>query len=131
MELSSGDIVRTRRGLLATVVSINPRASEGKDFINCSYMSCYNFPSLPMFTLKEDELFVVKHGAEEFWQVMFKQIKEEELREVVRVERAMRVIVPTPKEKVIRREKVINDLLAELDVKDLAELNELIKARKQ
>ncbi len=130
MELSVGDIVRTRRGLLATVVSINPRASEGRDFINCSYMSCYSFPSLPMFTLKEDELFIVKSGGKEFWPVMFKQMKEEELREVIRVERSIRATVPTPKEKTVRRGKVINDLLEELDLKDLAELQELIKARK-
>lgn len=130
MEVSKGDIIRTKRGLLATVLSVSPKASEGLDFINCSYMSCYHFPSLPMVTLRSDEIFVVKSGGKEFWKEMFRQMEEEELRDVIRAERAIRATMPTPKEKTIRRGKVINDLLEELDLKDFEELSALIKAKK-
>ena len=130
MELKEGDIIRTKAGRIATVLSVIPQASEGVDWINCSYASCYNFPSLPQVTVRSDEIFIVKSEGREFWKQMFKQMEEEELREVIRAERAIRATMPTPTQKTVRRDKAVKELLGELTEKDFLELNEAIKAMK-
>ena len=122
--LQKDDIIRTPRGYFAKV-----NWDDGEN-VGVSYIEKV-FPSLACMTFKKKEVFVVKRGTEVFFKEIFKKMKEEERREEIKQERAMRKVTPTKKEKVVRKRNNIKGILKELSREDERELVKMIREKKE
>jgi hypothetical protein len=122
--LSKGDIIRSPRGYLASV-----NWDDG-EMIGCSFIE-RSFPSLACMTYKKSEVFVVKRGPQQFWKEMFKRISDEGLREEIKQERALRLVTPTQKEKVVRKRDNVKSLLKELTQEDQEALVAMLRERRK
>ena len=122
--LTKGDIIRTPRGYFAKV-----NWDDGES-VGVSYIEKV-FPSLACMTFKKKEVFIIKRGTEMFFKEVFKKMEEEEKREEIKQERAMRKVTPTKKEKVVRKRDNIKEILKELSREDERELVKVIRERKE
>ena len=122
--LEAGDIIRTKRGLFATV-----KADDGRT-IAASFPACYNFPGLPLIHLKHSEVEVVRTKKEDFFKRVFGEIRREERRFEVQRERELRKkrIEENVREKV--RKKVRKKLVDELEEGELEEFLKYVRRRK-
>ena len=122
--MENGDLVRTELGRFAYVVRV-----EGGNRVGCSYIGDESFPSLNVFTLKRDELKVVKSKLGEFWNEIFQDISNEERRLEIMREREIRTTQPTSQEKVIKRNFSIDQLMKEMSEGELNALKEMIREK--
>ena len=122
--LTKNDIIRTPRGYFAKV-----NWDDGEN-VGVSYMEKV-FPSLACMTFKKEEVFVVRRGTETFFKQMFKKMGEEERREEIKQERAMRKVTPTKEEKVVRKRNNIKEILKELSREDERELMKIIREKRE
>ena len=122
--LQRGDIIRTPRGYFAKV-----NWDDGEN-VGVSYIEKV-FPSLACMTFKKKEVFVVRRGTEMFFKEVFEKMKEEERREEIKQERAKRKVIPTKKEKVVRKRNNVKKILKELSREDERELVKIIKEKKE
>jgi len=122
--LTKNDIIRTPRGYFAKV-----NWDDGEN-VGVSYIEKV-FPSLACMTFKKEEIFVVRRGTEMFFKEVFKKMEEEEKREEIKQERAMRKVTPTKKEKVVRKRDNIKKILKELSREDERELIKIIREKRE
>jgi len=122
--LQKNDIIRTPRGYFAKV-----NWDDGEN-VGVSYIEKV-FPSLACMTFKKEEIFVVRRGTEMFFKEVFKKMEEEEKREEIKQERAMRKVTPTKKEKVVRKRDNIKKILKELSREDERELIKIIREKRK
>ena len=115
--LNKGDIIRSPRGYLATVNWSKVKEVEGKpvEWIGCTFIS-QGFKGLECMTYRADEVFIVRRGAREFWNEMFRHISDEKLRDEIKAERAIRLQIPESRpqvQAVARTHSLLKDLTAE------------------
>ena len=122
--LQKNDIIRTPRGYFAKV-----NWDDGES-VGVSYIEKV-FPSLACMTFKKEEIFIIKRGTEMFFKEVFKKMEEEEKREEIKQERAMRKVTPTKKEKVVRKRDNIKKILKELSREDERELIKIIREKRE
>jgi hypothetical protein len=129
--LNKGDIIRSPRGYLASVnwSKIGKIDNKPVEWIGCTFID-RGFKGIECMTYRADEVFVVRRGANEFWNEMFKQISDEELRNEIRTERALRMQMPKrkPEVQVVARTR---SLLKDLTDEDQEALIQLIRARRR
>ena len=121
--LEAGDIIRTKRGLFATV-----KADDGRT-IAASFPACYNFPGLPLIHLKHSEVEVVRTKKEDFFKRVFEEIRREERRFEVKAERELRKKGTEEKVRVKVRKKAKKKLLNELEEGELEEFLKYVRRR--
>ena len=129
--MEKGDLVRTEGGFFACVNWVREyEQADGEKYnlVGCSYVE-RTFPPLACMTFREEELTLVKTKEKEFFSSIFKTISDEERRYEIARERAVRRTIPTPEQKVIKRNCNLDAIFKELSKSEVEALKEVIRER--
>jgi hypothetical protein len=123
---TKGDIVKTPTGHLARVNWSSERGDCG-----VTYLPQSPYSGLESMVFRIDEVEMVKRGEQSFFREVFEKMSDEELREELRKERAVRASSPSPSQEKERKESEVGKLLKQLSPEETEKLKEWIKKRKE